>query len=250
MQSSASAPNDDFFMAKPDGSGAGPRTESGSRRAEIALAIQRGPLARGMERGAALLAGGVASSASREGVGMRTANGGLVARRRPKAKLFEASTFLPFVGETADPWIFLVLSALVAVTVAGVALPHVVFPRDRDARSHVIQVAGGLLVVLGAYFTAVNIREVRAQQAFERLCKVIEQLGDPSEHVRIGSVRLRESIALEDLDLTSGSMGDVRRARRNAIRDALVSVAGDQHKRGSADAARQVLLRLEQRGIL
>jgi hypothetical protein len=170
-----------------------------------------------------------------------------MAQRGLKARLFDLANRMPIVGDTADPWIFLVLTALVAVATFGVLFPEDVFPGDSDARAHVIQVAAGLLVILGAYFTAVNIREVRAQQAFDRLCKVIEQLGSGSEAVRLGSIRLLESIALEKLDLPSGSAGEMMRARRDAIREALASIAGESAELPYGELARRVLQDLEAR---
>jgi len=161
--------------------------------------------------------------------------------------MFDLTGKLPIVGETADPWIFLVLMTLVAVAALGVAFPDDVFPGDDDARAHVIQVAAGLLVILGAYFTAVNIREARAHQAFDRLCRVIEQLGNGNEAVRVGAVKLLESIALEKLDLPSGSAGEAMRARRNAIREALRAVAEESAERPSSELARQALQKLEAR---
>jgi hypothetical protein len=166
-----------------------------------------------------------------------------------KARLFSLSTRIPLAKETADPWIFLVLVALVVVATVGVVFPEDVFPGDEDARSHVIQVAAGFLVILGAYFTAVNIREARAQHAFDRLCKVIEQLGSESEAVRIGAIRLLESIALEKLDLPGGSTGRVMRARNDAIVEALGSVAQESAGLPSTGLARQVLQDLEARGL-
>lgn len=168
-----------------------------------------------------------------------------MAEQDPKARLFDLSTRIPLVRETADPWIFLVLAALVVVTAFAVTFPQDVFPGDKDARGHVIQVAAGFLVILGAYFTAVNIREARAQQAFDRLCRVIEQLGSGNEAVRIGAIRLLESIALEKLDLPGGSTGEVMRARNAAIREALESVVRESNGLPSTDLARQVLRDLE-----
>jgi hypothetical protein len=164
-----------------------------------------------------------------------------------KARLFDLSSRIPLVRETADPWIFLVLSVLFVATAFAVVFPEDVFAGDRDARSHVIQVAAGLLVVLGAYFTAVNIRESRNQQAFDRLCRVIDQLGVESEAVRVGAVRLLESIALEKLDLPSGSTGDVLRARQHAVRDVLAAVARESTGSPSSDLAARVLSDLEAR---
>lgn len=166
-----------------------------------------------------------------------------------KSKLFYISTRIPLIRETADPWIFLVLTALVVAAAFGIFCPETVFPGDEDARTHVIQVAAGMLLILGAYFTAVNIREARAQQSFDRLCKVIDQLGSDSETVRVGAIRLLESIALEKLDLPGGSAGQVRRARQKAILDALASVSEELAGSPSAKLARDVLTDLEAAGL-
>lgn len=164
---------------------------------------------------------------------------------KPKARIFTLSTRVPLVRETADPWIFLVLLALVVVATAGVILAGDVFPGDKDARTHVIQVATGLLVILGAYFTAVNIREVRAQRSFEQLCAVIDQLGSQSESVRVGAIRLLQSLAHEELDLPGGALGRVVETRRLAILDALAVVAGEHPATPCADLANEVLEDLE-----
>jgi len=167
----------------------------------------------------------------------------------PKSRLFESSTRLPLVGETADPWIFLVLAALVAASVLGIAFPHAIFPGDRDARGHVIQAAAGCLVILGAYFTAVNIREARAHQAAERLGRTIDQLGSGDEAVRVAAVKLLQSMALERLDLPSQSAGEAMDARNGAIREALTVVAEGEEGLRSADLARDVLRDLSARGF-
>jgi hypothetical protein len=173
-----------------------------------------------------------------------------VSREGPKARLFSVTERTPLARETADPWIFLLLTGLVVVAGLAVAFPGEVFPEDEDARSHVIQLAAGMLVILGAWFTAVNIREVRAHQAFERLQKVIEQLGDGDEAVRIGAIRLLQSIALEKLDLPGGSTGQALVARRKAVGDALAAVAAEDGGRPSAALAEQVLRELEASGAL
>ncbi len=167
--------------------------------------------------------------------------------REPKARLFDFAGRIPVARETADPWIFLVLIGLVAATVVALVFAREVFPDDDDARGHVIQLATGMLVILGAYFTAVNIREVRAQQTFDRLCRVIEQLGSDSEPVRVGAIRLLESIALEKLDLPAGSAGSALEARHVAVREALASVAAERGERPSVELAQRVLGELDAR---
>jgi hypothetical protein len=159
--------------------------------------------------------------------------------------LFDLAGRIPIVRETADPWIFTVLLLLVGLATFGVLDPNSVFPGDDDARAHVIQVAAGFLVILGAYFTAVNLREVRAHQAFDRLCRAVDQLGSESDAVRIGAVHLLESLALERLDLPTGSAGEVMRAKKSAIFDALEVLADDPAAGSSGERARQVLLKLE-----
>jgi hypothetical protein len=182
-----------------------------------------------------------------EGSPAGTPNRLFVRQQGAKARLFDVSTRIPLVRETADPWIFLVLAALVLATLFAVSFPGEVFPEDDDARTHVIQLAAGALVILGAYFTAVNIREARAQQAFERLCRVIDQLGSETEAVRLGALRMLESIALEELDLPGGSTEAVLDARRRAIGEALAAVARDSADLPCGALAREVLQELEAR---
>ena len=79
---------------------------------------------------------------------------------RPKARAFDVANRLPLVSETARPVDVRGARLVRHSPAAAVAFPGVIFPRHHDARSHVLQVAGGLLVILGAYFTAVTIREI------------------------------------------------------------------------------------------
>lgn len=162
-----------------------------------------------------------------------------------RTRLFDLAGRIPIVHETADPWIFTVLLLLVGLATYGVINADSVFPGDKDARAHVIQVAAGFLVILGAYFTAVNLREARAHQAFDRLCRAVDQLGSESDAVRVGAVHLLESLALERLDLPTGSAGEVMQAKRSAIFEALEALAGDPAAGRSGEQARQVLHRLE-----
>jgi hypothetical protein len=164
--------------------------------------------------------------------------------------MFGLAGRIPLVRETADPWVFLELVVLVVVAGLGVAFAGAIFPGDDEARSHVLQVAAGVLIVFGAYFTSVNIREVRAHQAFERLQTVIDQLGSDSEAVRAGAIRLLQSIALEKLDLPTGSTGEVVVARQRAVEDALSAVAAEAGDRPSKALAAEVLRELRASGAL
>ena len=164
--------------------------------------------------------------------------------RGPRDLLFALSNRIPLVREATDPMMFLVLATLVVATGFAVFFAEDVFPGDEDARSHVLQLAGGLLIVLGGYFTSVSLREIRAQQAFDRLCRVIEQLGSDSEAVRVGAIKLLEGLTLEKLELPSGTAGAAARTRQEVIREALEAVAREADGLPPSALARQVLQRL------
>ncbi len=168
-----------------------------------------------------------------------------MSRRGPRDLLFALSNRVPLVREASDPMVLLVLAILVVATAIAVVFPSDVFPGDKDARSHVLQLAGGVLVLFAAYFTSVNLRETRAQHAFERLSRAIEQLGSESEPVRIGAIKLLESIALERLELPSGTGGSAAIARHEAVREALEAVAREPAGSSPSDLAREVLQKLE-----
>jgi hypothetical protein len=168
----------------------------------------------------------------------------------PKARLFDVAGRIPIIKETADPWVFLELLVLAVAVGLGVAFPDAIFPGDEDARTHVLQVGAGALVLLGAYFTAVNIRQVRADQAFDRLHKVIDQLGSDSEAVRAGAIRLLQSILLEKMDLPSGTAGEAMAARRKAVENALAAAVAEAGGRPSTALAERVLNELRASGAL
>lgn len=153
----------------------------------------------------------------------------------PKERLFGLCDRIPFIKETADPVVATVLALLLLLAIVGISIPGQIFPHDNAARSHVMQMAGGLVVVFGAYYATVNLREVRAQRYLDRLSTVIEQVGSPSEPVRLGSIRLLQSAALEKPALPSDSMtaGAVA-ARQKAIREVLDAISGE----GDTPAAR------------
>ena len=121
-----------------------------------------------------------------------------------------------------------VLGVLVALTIAGICIPHTLFPHDQNARSEVLQIAGGLLVVFGAYYTILGIIHRRAHEYLERLGKLIEQLGSPSQAVRIGTIRLLQSTAHEQPRFPQdSSTAEASAARWDAILDALAELANE-----------------------
>jgi hypothetical protein len=92
---------------------------------------------------------------------------------------------------------------------------HAIFPHEslNDARSHVIQVVGGIVVLLGSYFAARNVTVARAQQSSQLLSTAFDQLGSSNTAVRIGAIRRLEKIAREDTHSAA------------LIRDALQAIA-------------------------
>lgn len=117
---------------------------------------------------------------------------------------------------------------LVILTMVAIALPTTVFPHDHDGRTHVLQIAGGLLVVLGVYYTSIALRDRRAHEYLERLATCIGQLDSACKATRVGAVRLIQGIALETPVLPSDSTTEgALAARRSAIWDVLCEFSRD-----------------------
>lgn len=139
-----------------------------------------------------------------------------------KAQLWSVTDRIPLVKETADPVVATALGLLVVVAIVGISIPSTIFPHDRTARSHVLQLAGGLLVVFGVYYTALTIRDRRSHEYLERVATLIAQLASPSPAVQIGTIRLLQNAALEKPALPRDSISaEASVARRDAILDAL-----------------------------
>ena len=149
--------------------------------------------------------------------------------RGPKDKLFDFVNRLPLLGEMADPIVASVLLVLVSVTIFGLASPHAVFPHDHTPRSHILQAAGGLLVVFAAYYSAIALRDRRAHEYLDRLAKALSDLASDSVATRVGAIRLLQSLALERpvLPPDSTTIGALR-ARKAAIWEALSALDQDE----------------------
>lgn len=159
---------------------------------------------------------------------------GMLRTPGPKTRAFSLFDRIPIVGEFADPIIATVLLAIMAVTAGALLLSSQIFPHDHEARSHVIQIAGGLVLILGLYYASVTVRELRAQQYLERLSTLISQLASTNEAVRAGTLRLLQSAALERPTLPSDSTTEgAAQARRRAIWEAVTLVS----KEGDSDAS-------------
>jgi hypothetical protein len=151
-----------------------------------------------------------------------------------KARVFSVFDRIPIVSEFADPIVATVLLAIIAVTAGALLLSSQIFPHDSEARSHVIQIAGGLVLILGLYYASVTVRELRAQQYLERLSTLIGQLSSTNEAVRVGTLRLLQSAALERPTLPSDSTTEgAAQARSRAIWDTITQVS----RENDSDAA-------------
>jgi hypothetical protein len=155
-----------------------------------------------------------------------------------KHRLWRIPDHVPLVRETADPIVFSVLALFVVVAIAAFALATTILPHDHNSRSHILQLAAGLLLVFGAYYTSLAIRERRAEQYLNRLTELISQLESSSDAVRIGAIGLIKSLALETPALPSDSTTPVtREARAEAILGALDAVARENRPEVSPLAA-------------
>src|ERR1700690_759141 len=100
----------------------------------------------------------------------------------PKKSAFKFSYHIPVLRDTADPEYAAIYFLFVCVVVGAL----VIFGRGNNAYTHILQTAGGVLVVLGVYLTSVNLRISRAEQYAGRLTAAIGQLDSGSEAVRLG----------------------------------------------------------------
>jgi hypothetical protein len=170
-------------------------------------------------------------------------------RDGPKNWLFSRSNRIPLVREAADPVVATVLLLLLIATAYGIARPHDIFPHDHDARGHVLQVAGGLLVVLGAYATSIALRDRRAHEYLTRLGDAIGKLDPAVPPATAGAIRLLQGLALERPALPADSTTPAAvAARRAAIWDALEMI--ERGRDGDlASLAKKVRHELRERGF-
>ena len=146
------------------------------------------------------------------------------------------------LGGATDPaaalmlWIIAIVGG-VAVALAGNAF----FQHDKDARSHVIQLAGGVIVLFGAYFTARQLMNAQTQKYAERLGSTLEQLGSGSMSVRISAIRLLQGMLLESHGLPGDTRGRyIDAAWKAAIRDALKAFAEAEDPEHASDPDRRL----------
>jgi hypothetical protein len=146
---------------------------------------------------------------------------------RAKVRSFRFFENIWLIGDTGDPettGLLIIFATLVALALvaADVLLPH-----DRNAYSHVLQTAAGVVVLVGVYYTAANLRTAREEQYAARLATTIGQLGSETVAVRIGAIRLLEAMAWETPNVPTDARERVV-ARKKAILDVLTTVASEQ----------------------
>lgn len=153
--------------------------------------------------------------------------------RREKDRVFRFFSGLRFLRDAGDP---VAAGVLMMFAVAAGAILVVA-----DDRAVVIQCAAGLVVCAGLYFTAVGLREGRADRYADRLTRALDQLGSDQEAVRVGAIRLLAGMLLENPGIPEDPASrSAMRVRKLAIREALAVVAREVEGR-PAEIARDVL---------
>jgi hypothetical protein len=137
-----------------------------------------------------------------------------------KSRAFAFLRHVPVIRDTADPEYVGIFLLFMCVVVGAL----IAFGQSSSAYTKVLQTAGGVLVVLGVYFTVVNLRTSRVEQYVGRLIAAIGQLGSESKAVRLATIRLLEALVLEEPDVNVKDVERVARYKRAAI-EALAAIA-------------------------
>ncbi len=152
----------------------------------------------------------------------------------PKKSAFKFFYHVPVMRDTADPE----YAGIYFLFMCAVAAALLAFGQSSNAYTHILQTAGGALVVLGVYLTSVNLRISRSEQYAGRLITAIGQLDSQSEAVRLGTIRLLQAILVEAPHVTTEDrerLGGYKRAVKEALD--VVSAQGEPRE---ADLARTV----------
>jgi hypothetical protein len=141
-----------------------------------------------------------------------------------KRSAFKFFDHIPIMRDTADPE----YAGIYFLFMCAVAGALIVFGQSNSAYTHILQTAGGALVVLGVYLTSANLRISRSEQYAGRLMTAIGQLNSQSEAVRLGTIRLLEAILVEVPHVTTEDRERVNRYKRAVIEalDAISSQGG------------------------
>jgi hypothetical protein len=141
---------------------------------------------------------------------------------------------VPLLGDSEDPLLALVLWLLVGATFLSLFLATSIFTRESvgDARIHVLQTAGGVLVVLGTYTAVRTATMTRSRTASERLISTLALLDSGSEAAQIGAIAHLPTLARQ------------RSADLIPIRNVLDHIAADVAAPACQAAAEQARERL------
>ena len=151
-----------------------------------------------------------------------------------KRSAFKFSYRIPVMRDTADPEYAAIYGLFVCVVVGAL----IVFGQSSSTYTHILQTAGGVLVVLGVYLTSVNLRISRSEQYAGRLMTALGQLNSQSEAVRLGTIRLLEAMLVEVPFVTAEDRERVARYKR-AVIEALDAISSQGETR-EAVLAREV----------
>jgi hypothetical protein len=151
-----------------------------------------------------------------------------------KSRAFRFFDHVPGIRDTNDPEYAGILLVYVCIVVAAL---FVIGTRP-NGYTHVLQTAGGFLVLLGLYITGVALRTGRLEQCTSRVMGAIAQLGTTNEAVQIGTIRMLEAMLYEAPNVTSEDRVKVQRYK-TAIIDALESM-GSSSDTSAAQLARRV----------
>ncbi len=104
---------------------------------------------------------------------------------------------IPVVGDADDPVVAVGLGVLLIATFVALHFSTDLFPGEvvKDSRSHVFQLAGGVLVVVGAYTAVRTVANGRAQAASQLMLTTLALLDSESEASRIAAIRHLPTLA-------------------------------------------------------
>lgn len=135
---------------------------------------------------------------------------GLQTLKEVSRKTFDRLRTMPWQAIASRHWkLFLVIGAVLVVGIIwkvpqwqaaswegqpGVE-PKDLAKLENDARTTLIQGLGGLVLLIGLYFTLKNLQLTQDRQITERYTRAVEQLGSDKLEVRLGAIYALERIA-------------------------------------------------------
>lgn len=155
-----------------------------------------------------------------------------VVRKSQRFKFFDR---VPGLRDTNDPE----YAGVLLVYLCIVAAILILLGKRANGYTHVLQTAGGLLVLLGLYITGISTRTARLEQYASRVLGAIAQLDSTNEAVKIGTVRMLEAMLHETPNVTTEDRLKVQRYK-TAIIDTLEAL-GNSGNMPSAKLALRIV---------